>query len=125
MVVWQEPDINGVARIWARRLYGTTQGFVMEASPETIGTQPVTVDADAPTISFGDFASAKVAFRLAGGAGSPLGTPHVFVNTLLDEFTSGASNFTGPVAVGRQSVDRCAQRVGRRQRGLPGRLYRG
>lgn len=99
LVVWQEPDINGVARIWARRVYGTRQGFVMEASPETINKQPVTVDADAPTVSFGDFASAKAAFRLAGGAGSPLATPHVFVNTLLDQFTSGASDFTGPVAV--------------------------
>ena len=24
VVVWQEPEITGVARIWARRLFGTT-----------------------------------------------------------------------------------------------------
>ncbi len=105
LVAWQEPDINGVARIWARRLYGTTQGYVLEASPETIGGKPVTVDADAPSLSFGDFASAALAFRLGGGPGSPLGTPHVFINTLQDEFTSGASNFSGPVAIaGAQSI---------------------
>ena len=100
LVVWQEPTIDGVARIWARRLFGGTLGNALEVSPQTISGQPVTVDADAPSASFSDFAEAKVAFRLAGGAGSPLGTPHVFVNTLLSQYVSGAADFTGAVPIG-------------------------
>jgi hypothetical protein len=99
LVAWQEPDINGVARIWARRIYGTQPGYVLQASPDTISGKPVTVDADAPSLSFGNFASAALAFRLAGGAGNPLGTAHVFINTLQDEFTSGAAAFAGAVPI--------------------------
>lgn len=99
IVVWQEPTIDGVARIWARRLFGTTVGNALEVSPETINEQPVTVDADAPAVSLSDYDEAKVAFRLQGGAGSPLSTPHVFVNTLLSQYVSGAAEFTGAVPV--------------------------
>ncbi len=35
VVVWQEPDIEGVARIWARRLFGSTLDYVMPVSAET------------------------------------------------------------------------------------------
>jgi hypothetical protein len=100
LVVWQEPTIDGVARIWARRLFGGTLGNALEVSPEKISGRPVTVDADAPALSFSDYAEAKVAFRLPGGPGSPLATPTIFVNTLLSQFVPGADSFTGAVAVG-------------------------
>ncbi|HUB36129.1 MAG TPA: hypothetical protein VL972_04840, partial [Solirubrobacteraceae bacterium] len=29
IVVWQEPELNGVARLWARRLFGSTLDYVM------------------------------------------------------------------------------------------------
>jgi hypothetical protein len=99
IVVWQEPTIDGVARIWARRLFGTSQGFLLAASPQTWSGRPVTTDADAPSLSMTDFAEAKVAFRLDGGSGSPLTTPHVFVNTLLSAFVPSNGAFTGPVPV--------------------------
>ena len=35
VVVWQEPDIEGVARIWARRLFGSTLDYVLPVSAET------------------------------------------------------------------------------------------
>jgi len=99
LVVWQEPTIDGVARIWARRIFGTTLGNALEASPEEIDGQHVTVDADAPSVSFSDYGEAKVAFRLAGGAGSPLLTPHIMVNTLLSKFVANASNFSGAMPI--------------------------
>jgi hypothetical protein len=99
LVLWQEPTIDGVARIWARRLFGSTVGNALEVSPQTLNGAPVTVDADAPAVSLSDFAAAKVAFRLAGGAGSPLGSPHIFINTLLSQFAPGANSFSGPVPV--------------------------
>jgi hypothetical protein len=96
IVVWQEPTIDGVARVWARRLFGTTLGNAIEVSPETIGNQPVTVDGDAPSVAISDYAEVKVAFRLQGGARSPLLTPHVLVNTLLSAFETSDGNVTGP-----------------------------
>jgi hypothetical protein len=100
LVVWQEPSIDGVARIWGRRLFGTTLGGVLAVSPQTLGGQPISVDADAPSLSLSDYAGAKVAFRLAGGPGSPLYTPHVFVNTMLSRLATNGATFTGPVAIG-------------------------
>jgi hypothetical protein len=98
IVVWQEPTIDGVARIWARRLFGATLGNVLEVSPETISKRPVTVDADAPAVSFGLFANAAVAFRLAGGAGSPLAMPTDFVNSLTGSFdVTGGAEFGSAV----------------------------
>jgi hypothetical protein len=72
IVVWQEPDATGYARIWARRIFGTTLGPAIQISPDTINSTPVDVDADAPGIAFGH--AAEAGFRLAGGSGSPLGT---------------------------------------------------
>ena len=36
IVVWQEPEINGVARIWARRLFGRTLDYVMPVSADEL-----------------------------------------------------------------------------------------
>lgn len=33
LVVWQEPDATGTARVWARRLFGATVGNVIQLSP--------------------------------------------------------------------------------------------
>jgi hypothetical protein len=110
IVVWQEPEIEGVARIWARRLFGTARGNVLAVSPASIGGKPVTVDADAPALAFNEYGAAEVAFRLAGGAGSPLGAPHVLLNTLTMPVAESVSSFSGAVslaggeAVGSPSV---------------------
>ncbi len=34
VVVWQEPEINGVARIWARRIFGSTLDYVLPVSAD-------------------------------------------------------------------------------------------
>ena len=99
LVVWQEPAIDGVAQIWARRLSGATKGNVLEVSPSSIGGRPVTAEADAPALALGEYGEAKVAFRLAGGAGSPLGSPHVLLNTLTLPVVEEVSSFTGAVAL--------------------------
>jgi hypothetical protein len=77
LVVWQEPDATGVARIWARRLFGTTVGNVIELSPTTIDNVGVGADADSPAAGFNTTGLATAAFRLQGGNGSPLGTAEV------------------------------------------------
>jgi len=99
LVVWQEPEISGVARIWARRLFGSSKGNVLAVSPTTIDGKPVDVDADAPAVALSPYGQAEVAFRLAGGAGSPLGSSAIMLNTLPMPVTEEVSSFTGPTVL--------------------------
>ena len=41
IVVWQEPEINGVARIWARRLFGSSIDYVLPVSATSIAGAPL------------------------------------------------------------------------------------
>ena len=68
VVVWQEPDIEGVARIWARRIFGSAIDYVMPVSAETYDGAPITDDADAPSVAFSRLGQAEVAYRQAAGA---------------------------------------------------------
>jgi hypothetical protein len=99
IVVWQEPDSTGVARIWARRLFGTVPGVVLPVSPAAIGGAQLTTDADAPSVAFSTYEAAAVAFRLQGGAGSPFATPHVLLDTLPSELDQGGTTFAGATDV--------------------------
>lgn len=91
VVVWQEPDIEGVARIWARRLFGATLDYVMPVSAETYDGAPISTDADAPSVAVSWQGQADVAYRQSAGPGSPLPGPRIFLNTLPSgEFSSGA-----------------------------------
>jgi hypothetical protein len=98
LVVWQEADTEGVARIWARRLFGAVKGTVMEVSPTSINGAPVTADADAPALALNEFGGAEVAFRLAGGSGSPLGSSALMLDRLSTPATGKVSSFAGAVA---------------------------
>ncbi len=119
VVVWQEPEIDGVARIWARRIYGRTLGYVMPVSASALGGAPLTGDDDAPSLALSRLGQAEVAYRQAAGPGSPLPGPRVFLNTLPDGVShrESGSAFQGAIvadsavsggqsaAVGPPSVD--------------------
>ncbi|HTA05297.1 MAG TPA: hypothetical protein VK774_02945, partial [Solirubrobacteraceae bacterium] len=45
VVVWQEPDIDGVARIWARRIFGSTLDFVLPVTATSLSGSPIGNDA--------------------------------------------------------------------------------
>ncbi len=96
VVLWQEPSIDGVARIWGRRLFGATPGNVLSVSPMTLNGAPVTTDADAPAVSTNELDEVRAAFRLSGGAGSPLKLPSIFLNSMPVSTDSGAALFAGP-----------------------------
>jgi hypothetical protein len=96
VVAWQEPDASGVARILARRIFGNRVGTaVLDVSPTTVGGQPVTAEADAPALAVGTFGEAKIAFRLAGGAGSPYGSARILMNTLPSEVDPNGARLQG------------------------------
>ncbi len=99
VVVWQEPDIEGVARIWARRLFSSTLNYVMPVSAESFNGVPISDDADAPSVAISRLGQAEVAYRQAAGPGSPLPGPRIFLNTLPDGESANGSEFAGAAVV--------------------------
>jgi hypothetical protein len=95
VVVWQEPDISGVARIWARRLFSRSLDYVLPVSATSLGGAPINNDADAPSVAFSRLGQAEVAYRQPVSAGSPLPGPRIFINTLPDGESADGSQFSG------------------------------
>lgn len=96
VVVWQEPDVEGTARIWARRLFGATLDYVLPVSAATYNSSPIGDDADAPAVSISRLGQAEVAYRQPAGPSSPgLPGPRIFLNTLPDGESSDGSKFLG------------------------------
>jgi hypothetical protein len=95
VVVWQEPEINGVARIWARRLFGSTLDYVMPVSAESYNGVPIEQDAEAPSVAVSWLGQADVAYRQSVGPGSPLPGPRIFLNILPNGESSSGAEFQG------------------------------
>ncbi len=95
VVVWQEPEINGVARIWARRLFGSTLDYVLPVSAASYNGTPINDDADAPSVAISRLGQAEVVYRQDAGQGSPLPGPRIFLNTLPDGESLNGSEFVG------------------------------
>src|SRR5271166_1159255 len=117
VVVWQEPSIEGVARIWARRIFGESLDYVLPVSAMSFVGTPIGEDADAPSVAFSRLGQALVAYRQGAGAGSPLPGPRIFLNTLPDGESSSGAEFVGAsvvdnvvpggkaASIGRPSID--------------------
>jgi len=99
IVVWQEPEIDGIARIWARRLFGASVDYAMPVSASTYDGAPVEGDADAPSVALNNGGEAIVAYRQAGTAGTPLPEPRIFTDTLPNGESESGTEFRGALAV--------------------------
>jgi hypothetical protein len=97
IVVWQEPELDGVARIWARRLFGQSLDYVMPVSATSFGGAPINEDADAPSVAFTRLGQAEVAYRQDAGPGSPLPGPRIFVNDLPNGEAQSGTEFAGAI----------------------------
>jgi hypothetical protein len=100
VVTWQEPDGSGVARIWARRIFGTRLGNALEVSPTSAAGQQIAAEADAPALAVSPLGEARIAYRLAGGAGSPYGGARVLLNMLPSEVDPRGAKLLGAVVSG-------------------------
>jgi hypothetical protein len=117
VVVWQEPEITGVARIWARRIFGSNLDYVMPVSAESLDGAAIDQDAEAPSVAVSRLGQADVAYRQSVGPGSPLPGTRIFLNTLPSGEAASGAEFRGAsiadsavaggksAAVGRPSVD--------------------
>lgn len=99
VVVWQEPDVEGVARIWARRIFGTSVNYVMPVTATSLHGAPISDDADAPAVSFSRLGQAEVAYRQPAGPGSPLPGPRIFLNILPDGESANGGELQGAAVV--------------------------
>jgi len=111
VVVWQEPDTEGIARIWARRLFGNALDYVMPVSATTYNGAPISTAAEAPSVAFSRLGQAEVAYRQAGGPGSPLSGPRIFLNVLPDGESANGAEFEGAQVLD-QSVNVGAAAIG-------------
>ncbi|MGO9489803.1 MAG: PKD domain-containing protein [Solirubrobacteraceae bacterium] len=117
IVVWQEPEADGVARIWARRVFGQALDYVMPVTATSYAGAPIDNDADAPSVAISRLGQAEVAYRQAYAPGSPLPGPRIFLNTLSDGESESGAEFLGATiadpsvaggklaTIGRPSVD--------------------
>lgn len=94
VVVWQEPDLTGTARVLIRRVTGTTIGPVLQASPESWNGRTVTDDASALGLDVTATDRAQVAVRLEGG--SSLRGQRIFLTRLGSSFSDDGDEPTGP-----------------------------
>ncbi len=99
VVVWQEPNSSGVAEIFARRVFGGRLGNALQVSIESTRGQPITAEADAPTLAVGRYGEARIAYRLAGGAGSPYREAQIFLDELPSEVDIKGAKLQGAVPV--------------------------
>jgi PKD domain len=111
VVVWQEPEIEGTARIWARRIFGRNVNYVMPVSASTFAGRPIAIDADAPAVALSFLGQAEVAYRQQTGPGSPLPGPRIFLNILPDGESHAGAEFSGPV-IADNAVPNCEKCVG-------------
>jgi hypothetical protein len=99
VVAWQEPDQTGTARVWMRRISGTTPGPVLPASPDSWEGKPISEDATAIGLAVTGFDRARVAVRVAGGPSSPLHGPRIFLTTLGANSSPSGGKPAGPEIV--------------------------
>jgi PKD domain len=93
VVAWQEPDQTGTARIWVRRIFGTTPGPILEASPTSWEGAPVSGDVDAFSLAVTPLDQARIAMRVQPNT-SP-GTARLLLNTLPAGFTVPSNALVG------------------------------
>lgn len=93
VVAWQEPDQSGVARIWVRRIFGTTLGPILEASPTSWEGTPIDGDVDAFSLAVTPLDQARIAMRIAPN--SLPGRWRLLLNTLPPGFSVPSNALTG------------------------------
>lgn len=95
VVAWQEPDDEFVDRVWVRRLFGSSVGIPIQASPSSWEGAPLRGAADAFSLDVAGFGQTAVAFRQQPGQASKLTAPRSMVNEMPDVFSGSAQRFAG------------------------------
>ncbi len=95
IVAWQEPDDSFVNRIYARRIFGTVPGNILQVSPSAYAGHPLSGAADELALDVSGFGEGAVAYRQQPAPGSGFTRPRVFVNEIPSSFDPHGSAFAG------------------------------
>ncbi len=95
LVAWQEPDDTFVNRIYARRIFGTVPGNILQVSPSSYAGHTLNGPADEFALDVGGFGEGAVAWRQQPAPGSGFTRPRVFVNEIPSSFDPHGSAFAG------------------------------
>jgi hypothetical protein len=91
VVAWVEDDNDLIPRVWARRVFASTLGAVLAASPAT-EDGAAAGPADTVDLGVGPFDDAAIAYRQhPGAAAAATATPRVGVAVLPQEFSTDAA----------------------------------
>lgn len=93
VVAFVEPDDKGVARLFARRLFGARLGYVVRVSPQDIGGVALPGEVDGFSLAGGGLGAATVAVRQQAGANSPLPGTRLFAVRMVNAEQDGGKQF--------------------------------
>ncbi len=96
VVAFVEPDDKGVARVFARRLFGARLGYVVRVSPHDVGGVPLLGEVDGFALAGGGLGAATVAVRQQAGSNSPLPGTRLFSVRMANAEQEGAKQFASP-----------------------------
>lgn len=99
VVAFVEPDDKGVARVFARRLFGARLGYVVRVSPQDVGGAPLLGEVDGFSLAGGGLGAATVAVRQQAGTNSPLPGTRLFAVRMANAEQEGAKQFGTPELV--------------------------
>ncbi len=105
VVAFVEPDDKGVARIFARRLFGARLGYVVRVSPQDIAGTPLLGEVDGFALAGGGLGAATVAVRQQAGANSPLPGTRLFSVRMSNAEQEDAKQFGAPQLIDDASAD--------------------
>lgn len=95
IVAFVEPDDQLVERVWARRVFSSSVGAAILASPATLDGRPAG-PVDQFDLAVGAFSDGVVAWRQQPAASGPPGPPRMLVAQIPQLFAEGASAFAAP-----------------------------
>ncbi len=99
LIAWQEPDDSFVNRIYARRIFGTVPGNILQVSPSTFNGHPLNGAADEISLDVAGFGQGAVAWRQEPAPGSGFSHARVFEAELPSSFDPHGAVFAAAKAV--------------------------
>jgi hypothetical protein len=115
VVAWSEPDDDLIDRVYARRVFGQSLGFVLQVSPGTdpgAPGRPLRAGPDQFALSLSPFGEAAIAYRQQPASGASFTRPRAYVNMLPSIFAEKAGMFTGVKAIDTGTSDGPAEALG-------------
>lgn len=115
VVAWSEPDDDLIDRIYARRIFGSTLGFVLQASPGNdpgAPDKPLRAGPDQFALDVSPFGEAAIAYRQQPASGASFTRPRAYVNLIPSIFAEKAGAFAGIQNVDTGGADGPADGLG-------------